>query len=90
MFAVEALVAFKLCIDLAEMNISWVKVAHKALKYHDLNQNIINIENFHVRALNGRRPSLENWLKSDISVISWMSVISLKSGDFIILVHQTV
>ena len=33
------------------------------------------------------RPSLENWLKSDICLIS---LISLKSGDFIILVHQTV
>ena len=55
-----------------------------------IDQNIENIENFHVRALNGRRLSLENWLKSVISLISWMSVISLKSGDFIILVHQTV
>ena len=41
-----------------------------------------NIENFHVKALNGRRPSLENWLKADICLIS---LISLKSGDFIIL-----
>ena len=81
-------------------------------KYHDWGQ---NIENFHVKALNGiaplkydwyqasnplkicslhtpnsRRLSLENWLKSDSSLISWMSVISLKSGDFIILVQQTV
>ena len=36
---------------------------------------------------NGRRLSLENWLKSDSSLIS---LISLKSGDFIIQVHQTV
>ena len=49
-----------------------------------IDQNIENIENFHVKALNGRRLSLENWLKSVISLIS------LKSGDFIILVHQTV
>ena len=34
--------------------------------------------------LKGRRLSLKNWLKSVISLIS------LKSGDFIILVHQTV
>ena len=73
----EALVAFKLSIDLAEMNISWVKVAHKALKYHDWDQ---NIENFHVRALNGRRLSLENWVKCDISVIS---LISLKYVHFV-------
>ena len=39
---------------------------------------------------NGRRLSFENCLKSVISLICWMSVISLKSGDFIILVHQTV
>ena len=31
--------------------------------------------------------SFENWLKSDISLIC---LISLKSGDFIILVHQMV
>ena len=36
---------------------------------------------------NGRRLSLENCLKS---VISLISLISLKSGDFIIQVHQTV
>ena len=35
-----------------------------------IDQNIENIENFHVKALNGRRPSLENWLKSVISLIS--------------------
>ena len=34
--------------------------------------------------LNSRRLSLKNWLESVISLIS------LKSGDFIILVHQTV
>ena len=54
------------------------------VRYHDWGQ---NIKNFHVKALNGRRPSLENWLKSDICLIS---LISLKSGDFIILVQQTV
>ena len=47
-------------------------------KYHDLNQ---NIENFHVRALNGRRLSFENWLKSVISLISLIFIVSLKSVD---------
>ena len=46
-----------------------------------------NNENFHVRALNGRRLSFKSPLESLKSVIS---LISLKSGDFIILVHQTV
>ena len=58
-------------IDLPEMNISWDSM-HQLIDQ--------NIENFHVRALNGRRPSLENWLKS---VISLISLISLKSVQFI-------
>ena len=49
-----------------------------------------NIENFHVKALNGRRPSLENWLKSDISVISLKSVISLISLKSVHFVHFSV
>ena len=61
----EALVAFKLSIDLAKMNISWDSM-HQLIDQ--------NIENFHVKALNGRRPSLENWLKSDSSVISLISL----------------
>ena len=36
---------------------------------------------FDISTPNGRRLSLENWLKSVISLIS-LSVISLKSGDF--------
>ena len=42
---------------------------------------------FDISTPNGGRLSFENWLKS---VISLISLISLKSGDFIILVQQTV
>ena len=61
--------------------ILWIFPIKAFVRYHDWGQ---NIENFHVKALNGRRLSLENWLKSVISLIS------LKSGDFIILVQQMV
>ena len=50
--------------------------SHKG-RYHDWGQ---NIENFHVKALNGRRLSFKNWLKCDISL---ESVISLKIDNFL-------
>ena len=58
MFALEALVDFKFGIDCQKM--SKYKSVHKGLccSYHDLNQ---NIENFHVRALNGIAFNWKNW-----------------------------
>ena len=62
---------------LGKYAILWIFPIKAFVRYHDWGQ---NIENFHVKALNGRRPSLENWLKCDICLIS---LISLKSGDLI-------
>ena len=63
-----ALVAFNLCIDLAEMNISWDSM-HQLIDQ--------NIEN--VKALNGRSLSFKNPLKS---VISLKSVDLMKIDNF--------
>ena len=88
MFAVEALVAFKLSIDLAQKRSKYAESTLKSasfIKAFVRNRNIMIgtkifkalLENFNVMTLNGRRLSLENWLKSDICLISLISLGNL-------------
>ena len=78
-------VAFKFSIDCHRKWANTQNPLNKGLcwKYHDWGQNIKIWWFYNTSTPNGRSLSFENWFKSDISLISWMSVISLKSGDFI-------